>query len=78
MKKYFLYVRQYNIVKNDYVLYVYFVETNDIFHTIGEMIFRAFEHIKRIDFNDYTKEREQYWLENGYEILEWKDKYLNT
>lgn len=77
MKKYFLYVRKYSIVKNDYVLCVYLVETKDIFHTMGEMIFRTFEHIKRIDFNNYTKQREQYWLKNGYEILTWKDKYSN-
>ena len=78
MKKYFLYVRQYNIMKNDYVLYIYFVETEDIFHTMGEMLFRSFEHIKRIDFVNYTEETENSLLSQGRKILNWKDKYLNN
>ena len=78
MKKYFLYVRQYSILKNDYDLYVYLVESEDIFHTMGEMLFRSFEHIKRINFIEYSKKRENYLLSQGYKISNWKDKYLNN
>lgn len=72
---YFFYVRQYDICSRDYKLKVYKCNTKDALHTIGEMYFTAFEHIERIDINEYTEQREKYWLDNGYEILEWKDKY---
>ena len=75
MKKYFLYVWKYSILKNDYDLYVYLVETEDIFHTMGEMLFRSLEHIKCINFIECSKKRENYLLSQGYKISNWKDKY---
>ena len=75
MKKYFLYVWKYNNMKNDYDLYVYFVETEDIFHTMGEMFFCSFEHIQNINFVNYTEETENYLLSQGLKISNWKDKY---
>lgn len=78
MKKYFLYVWKYNIMKNDYVLYIYFVKTEDIFHTMGEMFFRSLKHIKRIDFVNYTEKKENYLRSAVGKILNWKDKYLNN
>lgn len=43
---------------------------------MGEMIYRTFERIKRIDFAEWTKEREDYVCKDGYKIYDWQDKYL--
>lgn len=72
---YLFYVRQYDFVSNDYKVKVYKCETKDALHTIGEIYFRTEVEIKRIDINEWSEEREKYWLDNGYEIYEWKDKY---
>lgn len=70
-----MYVRKYSIITNDYELYVVGVNTNDIFHTMGEYLFRSETQIKRIDQVECTQFRLDYWKENGYEIYEFKDKY---
>ena len=72
---YMLYVRKYDIFSNDYKLFVYQVKTNDIFHTMGEYMYRSMESIERINFNTWTKSRVEYWEKNGFEIREWKNKY---
>lgn len=75
MKRYLLYVNKYSFIDNDYKLFVYETYTNDIFHTMGEMLYRSLEHIKRISFNDYTEERAKYCKDNGYEIHKYVNKY---
>lgn len=75
MKKYLLYVRKYNIIAHDYLFYVYDCVTNDIFHTLGEVIFRTEEHIQRIDFVEDTPSRREYWANEGVTIYPWIDKY---
>ena len=70
-----MYVRQYSIIDNKYKLYIVGVNTNDIFHTMGEYLFRSETQIKRIDQVKCTQRRLDYWKENGYEIYEFKDKY---
>ena len=75
---YLIYVRKYNILINDYMLYVYKVKTKDIFHTMGEIMYRTIEEIKRIDFAEYTENRVAFWKDGGYEITEWKDKYTSV
>lgn len=75
MKEYLFYVRKYNIFVNDYTLTVYRCKTNDPFHTMGEMIYRTFEEIKRIDFVENSPGHEKYWKEHDKEIYEWTDKY---
>ncbi len=75
LKTYLIYVRKYSIVTNDYQLYVYKATTPDIFHTMGEIPYRTIEEIKRIDYIEYTEEKEQWWKEQGYDILSWHDKY---
>lgn len=77
-KTYFLYVQKYNAFKNDYQLYVYKATTPDIFHTMGEMPYRTLENIRRIDYVEYTEEKEKWWKERGQDILIWKDKYPYT
>lgn len=74
-----LYVRKYSILTNDYELYVYGVNTKDIYHTIGEIHARSLERIKRIDWAVLNDENRQakfdYWEEQGKTIYEWFDKY---
>lgn len=60
---YLLYVRKYNIIANDYVLYVYKVTTDNIYRIIGKIVSTSMEHIKRIDFNEWSQEREDFWKE---------------
>lgn len=75
MKKYILYVRKYNIMINDYEVVAYIVETEDILHTMGEIIYTTFEAIKRIDFIPYKESSIKYCEEKNIKIFEWKNKY---
>lgn len=70
-----LYVRQYSIISNDYELYVIGVKTKDIFHTMGEYIYRTMEQVKRINYVECTQEKIDYWLKEGYKIYEFRNKY---
>lgn len=72
-----LYVRKYSILTNNYDLYVYGVNTKDIYHVIGELVCRSFEHIKRIDWVECCQENLNYWSERNIPILEFKEKYNN-
>ncbi len=36
----------------------------------------ALEEIKRIDYNEYLEERENFWIERGYTIEEYKEPKL--
>ena len=76
MNVYLFYVRKYDIFSNDYKLTIYKCNTNDPFHTVGEIVYRTFEEIKRISFVECADFRERYWREHGYQIYEWHDKYL--
>ena len=49
-KKYKLFIRKYNFMKNDYELIEKVVLTNDIYHEIGYIYCTSFEDIKRIDY----------------------------
>ena len=71
-----LYVRQYSIFTNKYELYVIGVNTKDIFHTMGEYLYRSETQIERIDQVECTQEKLDYWLTNGFEIHNFKDKYV--
>ena len=75
MKTYLVYVRKYSIITNDYKLYVYKTTTPDIFHTMGEIPYRTDAQVKRIDYAEYTEKKEQWWKEQGYDILTWQDEY---
>lgn len=50
IKKYKLFIRKYNILKNDYEVVEEVVYTNDIYHTIGYIYCTTLEDIKRIDY----------------------------
>lgn len=50
MEKYKLFIRKYNMMKNDYETIEQVVETNDIYHEIGYIYCNSLEKIKRIDY----------------------------
>lgn len=72
-----LYVRQYSIITNSFDLYIVGVNTKDIFHTMGEYIYRAETQVKRIDWVPCTATKIDFWLKEGYPIRTFKDKYQN-
>ena len=73
-----LYVQQYSIADNGYNLVVYGVNTEDIFHTMGELMYRSPTQVKRIIYAECTQENLNYWLKNGFEIHNFKDKYTDV
>lgn len=52
MKTYKLFIRKYNIFKNDYEVEEKLVKTNDIYHEIGYIYCSTLEEIKRIDYTE--------------------------
>ncbi len=77
MKTYLLYIRKYSICTNSYELYVYKVTTDNVYRIIGKIVCTTIEHIERIDFNEWSTERENYWIEHGYEIFNYKEPKLS-
>ena len=56
-------------------LKAYEAETNDPWHTMGEMIYRNIEHIERITFKEDNPASREYLKENNIEVWKWTDKY---
>lgn len=52
MKKYKLWIRKYNLFKNEYEVIEKIVRTNDIYHEIEYIYCTTFEDIKRIDYHE--------------------------
>ncbi len=52
MRTYKLFIRKYNLFKNDYEVIEKIVETNDIYHEIGYIYCTTLEEIKRIDYTE--------------------------
>ncbi|HJI48731.1 MAG TPA: hypothetical protein OIL97_04145 [Oscillospiraceae bacterium] len=71
-----LYVRQYSIIDNDDKLVVFGVNTKDIFHTMGEFVYRNFAQVKFITYVECTQEKLNHWLKIGFKIHNFKDKYV--
>lgn len=72
---YLIYSYEFDISTNDYKLKVIGVNTDDIFHTIGEYYFRFFVSIKQLFFCKCNQEKLDYWKHNNFEIYEFKDKF---
>ena len=69
--KYLLYVR--NCFKT---VFVYRVYDEDIFHCMGEYLYRTMEQIEWIQYFDYSKEREERFKnEYGLNIFDFNSKY---
>jgi hypothetical protein len=75
MYDFLLYVHKYSIFTNDYELYVYGVNTNDIFHTIGEFYYRSETKISRLVYVECTQQKLDYWAKQGFKIYRFFDKY---
>ena len=54
---------------------VYSVEIEDIFHSLGEFVYRSLERIEYITFTKATKEKIAYWQEEGETIYPFRNKY---
>lgn len=50
MKKYKLWIKKYNLLKNEYEVIEKIVRTNDIYHEIGYIYCTTMEDIKRISY----------------------------
>lgn len=72
---YLIYSDEFDIFTNDYKLKVIGVNTDDIYHTIGEYYYRSEVKINRLTFNECTLSRLKYWKDRYYEIHEFKDKF---
>ena len=74
-----IYVRQYSIITNNYELIVYGTNTDDIFHTMGEILYRSETQVKSIDFVELTQEniksKLNFWQKENKTIYTWIDKY---
>ena len=74
-----IYVEQYSIVTNNYELFVYGTNTDDIFHTTGEIMYRSETQVKSIYFVELTQENIQsklnFWQKENKTIHTWIDKY---
>ena len=71
-KTYNLYYLKYNIIHNDYIQYVQIIVTDDIFHYVGEMLYKTFEEIKNIRWNEQKLPSEEYiklFESSGYEKI---------
>ena len=73
-----LYVHQYSSADDDYKLVIFGVNTKDIFHTMGELMYRSPTQVKRIIYVECTQENLNYWLKNGFKIHNFKDKYTDV
>ena len=78
MTKYKLFIRQYDIMSNDYKVREEIVETNDIYHEIGWIYSNAFAEIKRIDYIEIDEKKElQKRFDNAISALElWGDNWF--
>ena len=56
MKKYKVFIRKYNLAKNDYEVVEEIVKTSDIYHEIGYIYCTTLEEIKRIDYVELKEE----------------------
>lgn len=78
MKRYLVYVRQYDIMINDYRLKVYDVFTDDIFRVIGKMYYEAFERIARVTFKEWAQFRVDFFTERGITVCPYHERNFNV
>ncbi len=77
MKTYLLKVRQYDIVINNYEIKVYKVTTDNVYRVIGKIYCTALEEIKWIYYSLWCEKRENFWREEGYEIIDYHEPILS-
>lgn len=77
MKKYLLYIRRYSILTNTYRLYVYRVGTDNVYRIIGKIVVTSLEQIKRVSYTRWSEAKENYWKEQGVEVVDYKEPLLS-
>lgn len=78
MKRYLVYVRQYDIMIDDYRLKVYDVFTDDIFRVIGKMYYESLEKIDRVSFNDWLQARVDFFVDHGITVRPYCERNFNV
>ena len=58
-------------------LKVFKIKTDNIYRIIGKFYCTSIENIERIDYSTYTPEREQFWVNEGYEIKNYTEPKLS-
>ena len=56
---------------------VYKIKTDNIYRIVGKFYCTSLEHIERLYYSRYTPEREQFWVDKGYKINEYKEPILS-
>lgn len=56
---------------------VFKVKTDNVYRIIGKFYSSSLEHIERIDYSDWTPEREQFWIDEGFEINGYREPTLS-
>lgn len=56
---------------------VYKIKTDNIYRIVGKFYCTSLEHIERIDYSRWSPEREQFWVNEGYKINEYKEPILS-
>ena len=72
MERYNIYYQRYNILARDYIPYVRFVDTKDVYHEIGKMICTTLEEMKNIRYTKPKATHEEcakLWEEKGYKKI---------
>ena len=69
MKKYKLWIKKYNLLKNENEIIEEVIATNDIYHEIGYIYCTSLEKIERIDYQEVKEQEEK--MEYRYMI--WND-----
>ncbi len=72
-------MREY-LVKVQYALSglkVYRVKTDNIYRIIGKIYCTSLEHINRVNYSKHTSKKEAFWINEGYEINEYREPILS-
>ena len=69
MKKYKLWIKKYNLLKNENEIIEEVIATNDLYHEIGYIYCTSLEKIERIDYQEVKEQEEK--MEYRYMI--WND-----
>lgn len=73
--KYLIYVT-YDIKIGDSNIIAYISTNKDVFHTMGEIMFRSLYKINRITFVDYKESSIKWIKENNIPLNVFKEKYI--
>ena len=76
MKKYLVYIRLYDLYKNDSTYVVYKINTDNIYRVIGKIYITSIEKIEKMGIKPYTEKDEKYLIENGYVVAEYLEPKL--